>query len=65
MPTVAPKAAAVKPGSQSAFTFHMVPSVVAADPELSPGGKLLFGAILSLTRAASVAASPVTRRSHG
>lgn len=38
------------PAPRAGFTFLMVPDAVAADPDLSPGAKLLFGAILSLSR---------------
>lgn len=42
----------VKARPQAQAPFCMVPLEIAADPDLSPGAKLLFGVILTLTKGA-------------
>jgi hypothetical protein len=48
--TVNPRAPKSPPESGSTGPFAMVPMAIMSDPDLSPGAKLLFGVILSLTK---------------
>src|SRR4051794_38144251 len=50
MPILAPKPDRVNLRPKSESPFAMVPLEIAADRDLSPGAKLLFGVILSLTK---------------